>query len=186
MRWGVVRNSDRPGGADGIDERTGEKVKRTKLGQKLDSLKRERQWNKVLSEMDKLSTKDINAVSRRVGLENSLKSLSKEKFATEKDKQDYLRRASMDDIELARKVTRLNAKRTLYKNVKDASKEQREFGLKIAKIGSSLGYKYAVKRSLDLGDIWDAVENPKFPSDDAKKDIQKLALEKIKKASNKK
>lgn len=183
MRWGVLRDRNRPGGADGIDNGTGEKVtRRGRLNQKLDSLKRERQWKTVLREMDKLSTKDISAASKRVGLENDLKTLSKSKIGTKKDRDDYLRRADMSNEELSRKVTRLRAKDNLYKKVGDASKEQMEFGRKAVQIGGSLGIKYALtKEPIQPKDVFDAVKNPKTEFNKAQQDILKTTLRKINK-----
>lgn len=180
MRWGVTRNRNRPGGADGKEESEKVSDNRSKVRKRLDSMKRERQWNKVLSEVDKLTTKEINAVAKRVGLENDLKKLSKSKMATDKDKQDYLRRDKMSDAELSRKVTRLRAKDNLHTKVKDASKEQREFGIKVVQIGGTLGTKYALTKSISPKDVFDAVQNPKESSKNAKKDIQKVVLDKIK------
>lgn len=141
-------------------------VKRSKIGKHLDSLKRERQWHSVLKEVHNMTTKDITVVKRRVDLENSLKRLSKSKMATSKDKEDYLRRHEMDDQELVRKVNRLQAKDSLYRSVKDASKEQRELGIKVAKTAGSIGYKYVISRKagtkLGAKDIIDAVNNPVF------------------------
>jgi hypothetical protein len=145
MRWGVRRDSNRPGGADGKEE--SEKVvdKRGKIKKTLDSMKREREWGKVLREVDKMTTKDINTVKKRIDLENNLKSLRKSKMATKKDKADYLRREFMSDAEISRKVNRLQAKENLHKSVKSASKEQREFGYKVAQTAGSLGVRYVLE-----------------------------------------
>lgn len=171
MKWGVIRDRNRPGGADGKWESEKVADTRGKLQKRLDSMKRERQWNSVLRELDKMSTKDINTVNKRIKLENSLKTLSKSKVATKKDKEDYLRRDKMSDQELSRKVTRLNAKNTLRNTIRSASEEQREFGIKTAQIGGSLGVKYALTKSITPKDIFDTVKNPKSSSDKAKKDL---------------
>lgn len=175
MRWGVRRNRNRPGGADGKEE--SEKVvdKRSNLTKKMDSMKRERQWNKVLKNMNELNTKEITTVTKRIQLENNMKTLSKSKVGTKKDRDDYLRRANMSDAELSRKVIRLRAKDGLRKAVRDASKEQRDFGESVVRIGGSLGVKYTIKKSmgqkLSPKDIFDAVGNPKKASDKAKEDL---------------
>lgn len=198
MRWGVLRNRNRPGGADGKEESEKVKDKRSNLKKKLDSMSRERQWNKVVKNMHKLDTKEINAVANRVKLENNLKSLSKSRVGTKKDKEDYLRRANMSDAELSRKVVRLRAKENLRKAVKDATKEQRDLGEKIVRVGGSLGVKYALTKSIKPQDIFDAVKNPKNASDKAKddilgrvtdstqRDILKNVLDKIDKPTDKK
>lgn len=189
MKWGVRRNYDRSGGADGkID--TSDKLPRTKLGRKLNSLKRERQWKSVVKEMDKLSNDDIKEVTKRVTLENSLKKYSRE-IGTKKDKEEYLRRAHMSNEELSRKVTRLAIKSNFRKAVNEASKEQREFGEKVMNIGKSLGVRYVLNKKLTSDDIFDTLKNPKAEYDKAKgegkaelekrgRDLLKTALAKTK------
>lgn len=180
MKWGVRRDRNRPGGADGKADAKDKPI-RTALGKKWNSLKRERQWNSVLKEMDNLSTKDITTIARRVSLENSLKTLSRSKFGTKKDKADYLRRERMDDQELSRHVIRLRAKESLHNAVKSASKEQREFGQKIAHIGGSIGLRYALTRQLPGPmDIFETVKKPKTSYDKAKGDVLNVVMEKIK------
>lgn len=173
MKWGVRRDRNRPGGADGKEESDKIADTRSKLTKKLDSLKRERQWNKVLKSMNELNTKDITTVTNRIKLENSLKTLSKSKVGGKKDRDDYLRRHNMSDAELSRKVVRLRAKDNLRKAVKEASKDQREFGEKVARIGGSLGVKYATTKSISPKDVFDAVKDPKKASGRAKEDILK-------------
>lgn len=171
MKWGVRRDRNRPGGADGKEESEKITDTRSKLTKKLDSLKRERQWNTVLKNMNQLNTKDITSVTNRIKLENNLKTLSKSKVGGKKDRDDYLRRHNMSDSELSRKVTRLRAKDNLRKAVKDATKDQREFGEKVARIGGSLGVKYATTKSISPKDVFDAVKDPKKASGRAKDDI---------------
>ena len=189
MKWGVRRNRNRPGGADGVEESKKVKDTRGKVRKTLDSMKRERQWSKVLQEMDKLSTKDINAVSKRISLENELKKYSKTKgVGNKKDKEDYLRRENMSDAELNRKVVRLRAKNGLHTNVTAASKEQREFGEKVVNIAKGVSMKLAVKKvtgkPLDIKDFHDILKNPKEGAKNAKGDLQKQVLEKIKEQNN--
>lgn len=189
MKWGVRRDRGRSGGADGVEESVKVKDTRGKLSKKLSSMNRERQWKKVLNDVDKLSTKDITKVSKRISLENDMKRLSKSKIAKPKDKDDYLNREKMSDAELTRKVTRLRAKDSLLKTVNDASKEQREFGEKIVQIGGSVGVKYALNRGrIQPKDLFDvavkAYKNPKETSDKAKQDLQKEILGKITNSNN--
>jgi hypothetical protein len=179
MRWGVRRNSNRPGGADGKEESEKLSDNRSKLRKNLDSMKRERQWKSIIKEMDKLTTKDIGIVKKRLDLENSLKSLSKSKVGTKKDKEDYLRREAMSDVELQRKVVRLRAKDGLYKSVNDASKEQREMGIKIAQMGATLGVRFAVNKKLGPKDFFDAYKKPKESAKDARKSITNLTIDKV-------
>lgn len=166
MKWGV--RNDTPIKSKG------------KIRQHLDSLKRERAWGVLIKEMHNMSTSDMKIVKKRIDLENSLKSLSKTRIATAKDKQDYLRRSEMDDHELSRKVTRLQSKANLYKSVMEASKTQREFGQKVVQVGGSLAMKYAVNKKLGPDDFFKAAMNPKEAGKEAKKTAMDLATGKIK------
>lgn len=180
MKWGVVRNRNRPGGADGKEESTKIKDNRSTINVKLSSMKRERQWKKVLDDMDKLDTKDITKVAKRITLENDMKRLSKSSVGKKKDKDDYLRRDKMSDAELTRKITRLRAKENLKKSVKEASREQRELGEKVVQIGSSIGVKFALNKTvgkpLGPNDILNILKKPKESSDAAKKELQEEAM----------
>jgi hypothetical protein len=158
MHWGTRRSGNRSGGSDGKPDAS---KKRGKIGKHLDSMKRERDWHKVLSELHNMSTKDITTVKKRIDLENNLKTLSKSNVATKKDKEDYLRRHNMSDQELTRKITRLRAKDSLHKAVKEASKEQRDFGQKVINIASSVGMRYVKNRmagkKLSQNDIFESL-----------------------------
>lgn len=195
MRWGRRRDRNRPGGADGVSE--SEKVKTekgmvvpkkesSKFAKNLSSMRRERQWSKILSEADKLSTKDISTVAKRVGLENELKTLSRTKgVGGKKDKADYLRRENMSDTELSRKVVRLRAKKSLHKNVSDATKEQREFGEKVYNIAKGMSLKFAVNRvtgkPLNVKDFYDVIDKPKDTAKNTQNELQKQIWEKLEK-----
>lgn len=199
MKWGVIRRRNRKGGADGKVESSGGKkgkaskdntepseTARSKLGRKLDSMKREREWNKVLNNMDKMTSKDIKDVTKRIQLENDLKRLSKSKVATTKDKEDYLRRNKMSDDEIKRKVTRLKAKDGLHTQVREASKEQRALGEKLVQIGGSLTIKYTMtKQKPEFKDVYNTIKNPKDSYGNAKSDLQKEAVNRINEAVKK-
>lgn len=148
MRWGVRHDKPKSG----------------KLGKHMDSLKRERQWKTVLKDVHNMDTKEIKMVTSRLNLENSFKGLSKSKMATKKDKEDYLRRHEMSDQELARKISRITAKNKLHEAVRNATKEQRDFGIKVAQVSASLGLSYVKKGRKpglkDIGDIIDIVKDP--------------------------
>lgn len=166
MHWG--RRKDNHGlGTSRAEAKVLKTSEKSKLRQHLDSLKRERQWHKTLSEMDKMNTSDIRVITKRVQAENSLKRLSKArvgmtKIGTQKDKQDYLRRHEMSDQELGRKIARLQAKENLVKAVKDASKEQREVGIKAVKAVGTIGLKAATGEKLKPKDFIDAYQKPSF------------------------
>ncbi len=156
MRWGVRKA--KPG--------------KITLRDKLSSMKRERQWSKVLGEMDNLSNDQIALVSKRIGMENELKRLSKKSPAAKKsDKLDYVKRADLDNDQLNAKVVRLRAKDQLVRSVKDASKEQREMGEKAINVSSALALKYVTTKSITPKDVISALENPSPIKDKAVKDF---------------
>jgi hypothetical protein len=156
MKWGVrhdehaaITKSDTPAKPPG------------KIQNHLNSLKRERQWKSVLKEIDNLSTRDLNLIKKRIDLENDLKKYSKSKVANKDEKQYYLNRHKMSNEEMARKVIRLKAKENLHESISNASKEQREFGIKIAQTAGSIGVKYAVTRTRPgIGDLMTEYKNP--------------------------
>ncbi len=160
MKWGVRR------------ENTG-------FRGKLRSARRERQWKRVLREVDELSTSEILQVSKRVSLENDLKALSK-RVGKKRDKRDYLNREYMTNEELSLKVTRLRAIDNLKKGVDTATKEQRELGQKVVQAGGALSIKYAMTKKIEPSDIFNAVKNPKQASENAQKDLLKETLKKVK------
>jgi hypothetical protein len=178
MKWGIRRDYNRPGGADGKED--GPAKEPGKLQKRINSLSRERSWKKVLSEVDTMNTRDIRIVSNRIKLENSLKAMSKSKMATKKEKQDYLDRHKMSNEELSRKVSRLQAKDDLLKTVSSASKEQREIGTKIAQVGGSLGVKYALNRNITFNDVNDAWNRSKDTYSKAQQDAVTATLKKVK------
>ena len=150
MRWGVRKDKGKIGVRD-----------------RLNSMKRERQWKKVLGEIDNLSNDQMSAVAKRVGMENELKRLSKKSpAATKSDKRDYVKRGDMDNEELSRKVTRLRAKDQLTRQINDASKEQMEFGKKVVNVSGSLAMKYATQKSLTPKDVFDSINDNNKPIKD--------------------
>lgn len=165
MHWGIRRNRNRKGGADGKEESVKIKDKRTKLRKHYDSLKRERQWHKDLRNFHNMSTDDAKKLSKRIQLENNLRELTRNKsIAHPSDKEDYLRREFMSNEELSRKVSRLNAKKDLHKQVSAASAPQVELGKKIANTVGGVALAYAKNKNLgpkDLIDAWNSKESVK-------------------------
>lgn len=145
MKWGVRR--DRKG--------------QVTIKDRLKSLSREREWKKVIGNVDNLSTDEISRLAKRVGLENDLKRLSKGPAGKKQDKADYIKRDQIDDESLNRKVMHLRAKENLVKQVNNASKEQRELGEKIVNATGTLALTYAKNKSLTPKDLFDAVTDPK-------------------------
>lgn len=137
MKWGVIKSKLSKG-------QNGNKApkKPGRIKEELSSLKRERSWKKIAKNMDSLSTKDINALSRRAQMENDLKRLSKSSVGSSKDKTNYRRRDKMSDQELSRKITRLRAKDQLSRQAKEASKEQLAFGKKVVEVVGPYAVSY--------------------------------------------
>lgn len=162
MKWGVRRDKLSKGKSSKSTSTTKTKEP-SRLKKELSSLQRERKWKDVLREVNEMTTKDIRKVASRVQLENDLKRLSKNrKISSKKDKEDYLRRANMSTQELSRKVNRLRAKEALHRNVMDATRRQRELGMKIVSASAQLGIKGLSGQKITDKDILSALRsNPK-------------------------
>lgn len=171
MKWGVRK--DRKG--------------RGPVKQRIDSLKRERDWGKSLKEINTMKTKDVQKLTRRIELENQLKSLSRSEIGDKKAKNDYLQRDGMSTQELSRKVSRLNAKKQLHSKVSEASKEQRQVGERIANTAKNLAMTYAVnqvnKKKTTSNEVLKIIKNPKKSS---KKSLQSEILDQMIKQTEKK
>lgn len=157
MKWGVRRNRNKPGGADGIKEskksgQNGNKVSNL-VNDQLASMKRERQWKKSLKNVDNMTDKEINQLANRIRLENDLKRLSKGPAGKRNDKKDYTNRGKMTDQELFEKVQNLRARDNLQRSVSDATKAQRELGKRVVRTVSSVGVKYAINGKITTKDI---------------------------------
>lgn len=151
MKWGVIRTPAQLGHKDGHS-----KGKPT-LRDHMASLKRERQWKKVIKKVDELSTEEIQTVSKRIKNENDLKNLSRnKKITTKSDKRAYTFRAELSDQELKDRIDRLRAKEALHKQVSDASKEQREIGEKVVGATKDIAMIYASNKKPTAQDIFNA------------------------------
>ena len=139
-----------------------------RIKKEINSLKRDRQWKKVAGDVGKMTTKDIHNLTRRISLENEMKRLSPAvsirlrrmskgaKAELKKNRDDFLRRGKMSNQELSRKVNRLRAKESLNRAIKDATKSQRELGLRVVQTSASLGIKYALTGKVTAGDAFKA------------------------------
>lgn len=171
MKWGRRKDKTGPGKVEQL---------KTRVGQELGSLKRERQWKQLSAKVGSMSTKDINKAAQRIQMENDLKRLSRNKeVGSKKDKQDYLNRAKMSDQELARKVVRLRAKDNLNRTIKDASKEQVELGKKIVDVAGSLVVKKVTGGLISPDDIVKAYKNPKQARDKAQEELIEKMTKKL-------
>lgn len=154
MKWGVIKK--------GLSSRVG-------------SIKREHQWRKVKKQVKTMSTKDINKVALRIQQENDLRRLSK----TKEQKAEYRRRGEMSDVELNRKVTRLRAVDSLDRQIKEATRPQRELGEKIIGVSATLGVKAALNGSVTAMDISSALRDSKGGLKNAKRTILESTLQNV-------
>ena len=144
MKWGVRKSGKTSG-----------------VGAKIESVKRERSWKKVLKDMDSKSADELNTITRRIQMENEMKRLSKNSdTSTKKDKEDYLNRSKLSDKELFEKVNKLRAKDNLSRNVKEATRSQSELGRNAVRLASVLGMSYLTSGVLSTKDIGMAAINP--------------------------
>lgn len=165
QKWGVIRKRN-------LSAKSSTPKKPSRVKKEIDSIKREKSWNKILKDVNNMSTKEIQAHANRAQLENEYKRLVKKSdISSKKDKADYLRRDKMSEQELRRKVTRLRAKDSLNRSAKEATKTQRAFAKKVADKAAPLAIKYALKGSISKEDIMDTFINPKSSADRAKKDF---------------
>lgn len=175
MKWGVRRQSKTSKGP-----KKESKVK-TRVKEEWHSAKREREWGKILNNLHGMSIKDMQKVSNRIQSENELKRLSRSEIGSSKDRHNYRHRGKMDDEELARKVNLLRAKNNLHRNIREASKGQREMGKKVTRMAATLGVKYALTGKVDAKDVFKAVNNPKQAKQDAMNDLFNAGQKKKKK-----
>ena len=174
MKWGVRRSEAQ---LERAAEARAEKEANSKpsIKEKIGSLKRERDWKKVVKDIEQLSTIQINTAAKRISNENALKTLSKDKrFATAKDRADYIRRAKLSDEELKQKVAHLTARKSLHENVGKADKEQREVGEKIVKAGGHIAVQVARNGGLSYKDLMDSYKNPMDLATEGKREIERL------------
>jgi hypothetical protein len=145
MKWGKVKSSVKKK-TDGVKETAKTHV---------NSIKRERSWNKTLSKANEMSTKDLQKASSRAQLENDMKRLSK-KVGSSKEKKDYLKRGDMNDQELFRKVQRLRAKDSLNRNASEATKQQTAIAKKVVQVAAPLVLSYALTGRIGKKDLVNA------------------------------
>lgn len=156
---------------------TAKPVKPGLIKEHLNSLKRERDWNKTLDNIDNLSTKEINTLANRIQLENDFKRLSKKhKIGNKEDRQEYRNRDKMSDADLLNKVSRLRAKDNLVRNIHDASKEQREVGKRVVGTAAGVGLRYALTGTVSTKDI---AKLAMMPSATNAGKLKKSAIDKI-------
>jgi hypothetical protein len=147
---------------------------------RVDSIKRENNWGKVLNNASNLSTKDLQKHATRAQLENDMKRMSKKAgVGSAKDKKDYLNRGKMTDQELQRKVQRLRAKESLNRNANDATKAQKELAKKVIAIAAPLVITAAMNGGkVSKKDIINTVMNPGGAKAKAIQSLVKMATTK--------
>jgi hypothetical protein len=148
---------------------------------RVDSIKRENSWGKVLNNASNMTTKELQKHATRAQAENDLKRLSKKAgVGSAKDKKDYLNRGKMTDQELARKVQRLRAKENLNRNANDATKAQKELAKKVIQVAAPLVISYALTGTVSKKDIINTVMNPGGAKAKAIQSLVNAASKKVK------
>jgi hypothetical protein len=153
---------------------------------RVNSVKRQNDWKKLLKNLDNMSTKDIQAHATRIQLENELRRLSKRKglikdkgVGTKQDRQDYLKRANMSNAELLQKVGRLRAKTALLNSINEANRAQQEMGKQVVKATASLGAKYVITGKVSVKDVASVAANTKGAYGQTKADMIRTNIDKI-------
>lgn len=148
MKWGVRRFQPYPKGKGHKGTYLG-KIGKSKV-REVKTLNRAR-----LKNLDKMSTAQIRKEAKRMALENELKKhsdllRSNVSKITGKDYDDYLRRGSMSDQELKRKVNRLASKAEFKKQAKRANKGNLEVGKIIVTAAASMTAGYAIAKAPEI------------------------------------
>lgn len=183
MKWGVRRKNLSKSSKGQNDNKTPGRLRQT-----INSKKRENQWKKILNDVDKMTTKQINTTVKRVSLENELKNLSKVKGISKsqlnmakKAKKDYLRRDKMSDQELNRKIQRYRAIDSLQRSSNRATERQRLIGMQIANAAGPLAVKYVTNggklTSKDVSAAVDSVVNANLPKNQIIANMRKAATD---------
>lgn len=155
--------------------------KSSRIKEELGSLSRERQWKKVLDNLDTMSVSEMNKIANRIQMENDLKRLSRT-IGNKDDKSDYRNRANISDADLNKKVGMLRAKDNLHRTIKEASKEQREIGMRVASTVGTAAVSYAITGGVNLGDLAKAAStNSKVYKNNNKKRYKDAAIKAISK-----
>lgn len=146
---------------------------------RVDSIKRENSWGKVLNNASGMTTKELQKHASRAQLENDMKRMSKKAgVGSAKDKKDYLNRGKMTDQELQRKVQRLRAKESLNRNANDATKAQKELAKKVIAIAAPLALSYALTGTVTKKDVINTVLNPGGAKSKAVQTLVNMAVNK--------
>ena len=91
-----------------------------RLGKELESFTREKSWGVTMKRSDKLSDADLKKLQDRIRNENTLKRLAKRK--------EYVMREDLTDVQLRKRVERLQLEDNIKKNIDMATAEQKRIG----------------------------------------------------------
>lgn len=142
MKWGVRRYQNSDGtrtkagkarerksfGKTDLSNPRNNSTKRTPLGRMVQSKVREYQWVNLAKNSGGYSTTELTKLATRAENENKLKKNAS--FGTSQYDQ-YLRRATMSDNELKRRVKRVEAKNKIKSSAEQMTKRDKELGAQI-------------------------------------------------------
>lgn len=144
MRWGFRKSSRRSGVSTSKRDPLDNPVKRLKA--EIASSKREASWSKKTTK--DMSTKDLNRLTKRIQLENHLKTFAGNKKS--QTRKDYLNRSEMSTKDLKTKVDRLQLEKNMKLASGAANKANRERAQAIMKSVQNVGVSYYTKKSPNL------------------------------------
>lgn len=174
MKWGVRRYQPYEKGANkpkgDFVGKTKKAIVESRAGQEVRSAKTHMKTMRTRANMDSMSTKDLATATKRLQMENALKSnlgtiplTSKGRVSQRKEQKDYRNRGRMSDAELKRKVERVRAKAAFSQNADSSTKELKAVGKKVAQAAASLAITAVTKggvRHVSVGDILAAAVSP--------------------------
>jgi hypothetical protein len=121
MRWGIRKKTD-------SSSRVNKEKKVGRIKQELNSLKRERSWEKGMKP-SKMTDSQLQSVNKRLMMENRLKKLNR---------KEYLTREKLSNVEIEKRVNRLQLEKNLKQQYGLATKEQKAIGKQIASFASTV------------------------------------------------
>lgn len=144
MRWGFRKSSRSSGVSKSKRDPLDNPIKRLKA--EIASSKREASWSKKTTK--DMSTKDLNRLTKRIQLENHLKTFAGNKKS--QTRKDYLNRSEMSTKDLKTKVDRLQLEKNMKLASGAANKANRERAQAVVKSVQNVGTTYYTSKEPNL------------------------------------